>query len=165
MHQRNKAKWMIRHFKNHFLSIIAGVDAAFSPYLWDLLSPQAKLTVNLLHQATINPKISNWEYFNGPFDFNKTSLAIVGCRVIIHTKPIMQRSWDYRAKQGFYDGPALDHYRCYKLVKSETRQKIISDTVEFRHAYLQIPAVLADDKIINVEKRTPTNIKISTGWN
>jgi hypothetical protein len=44
---------------------------------------------------------------------------------------------------------ALDHYRCYKFVKSETKQKIISDTVEFRHAYLQIPAVLANDKIIN----------------
>jgi hypothetical protein len=61
----------------------------------------------------------------------------------------MQQYWDYRAKQGFYVGPALDHYRRYKLVKSETKQKVISDTVEFRHAYLQIPAVLADDKIIN----------------
>jgi hypothetical protein len=58
----------------------------------------------------------------------------------------VQRSWDYRAKQGFYVGPALDDYRCYKLVKSETKQKVISDTVEFRHAYLQILAVLAIDK-------------------
>jgi hypothetical protein len=29
MHRRNKVKQMIRHFKNHFLSILAGVDAAF----------------------------------------------------------------------------------------------------------------------------------------
>jgi hypothetical protein len=72
MHWRNKAEWMIRHFKNYFLSILAGVDAMFPPYLWDLLLPQAKLNVNLLHQATINPKISTWEYFNGPFDFNET---------------------------------------------------------------------------------------------
>ncbi len=33
-------------------------------------------------------------------------------------------------------------------MKLKTKQKVISDTVEFRHAYLQIPAVLADDKII-----------------
>jgi hypothetical protein len=33
MHRRNKAKRMIQHFKNHFLSILAGVDAAFPPYL------------------------------------------------------------------------------------------------------------------------------------
>ncbi len=45
--------------------------------------------------------------------------------------------------------PAFDHYRCYELVKSETKQKVISNTVEFRHAYLQIPAVSVNDKIIN----------------
>jgi hypothetical protein len=73
----------------------------------------------------------------------------VGCRVLIHTKSGTRRSWDYRAKQGFYVGPALDHYRCYELVKSETKQKVISDTVQFRHAYLQIPAVSAEYKILN----------------
>jgi hypothetical protein len=149
MHRRNKAEQMIRHFKNHFLSILAGVDAAFPPYLWDLLLPQAELTNNLLRQATANPKISAWEYFNGLFDFNKTPLAPMGCRVLIHAKPSTHRSWDYRAKQGFYVGPALNHYRCYELVKSDTKQNIISDTVRFRHAYLQIPAVSAEDKILN----------------
>jgi hypothetical protein len=136
MYRRNKAKRMVRHFKNHFLSILAGVDAAFPLFLWDPLLPQAVLTINLLRQATINPKISAWEFFNGPFDFNKTPLAHMGCRVLIHAKPAMHRSWDYRAKQGFYVGPALNHYRCYELVKSETKQKVISDTVKFRHAYL-----------------------------
>ncbi len=33
MHQRNKAKQMIRHFKNHYLSILAGVNATFPLYL------------------------------------------------------------------------------------------------------------------------------------
>jgi hypothetical protein len=93
--------------------------------------------------------MSAWEYFNGPFDLNKTPLAPVGCRVLIHAKPATCQSWDYIAKQGFCVGPALDHYRCNKLVKLETKQKVISNTVEFRHAYLQIPRVLVDDKIIN----------------
>jgi hypothetical protein len=125
MHHRNKAERMIRHFKNHFLSILAGVDAAFPPYLWDLLLPQAELvTINLLRQATANPKISAWEYFNGPFDFNKTPLAPMGCRVLIHAKPSTRQ-------QGCYVGPALNHYRCYELVKSDTKQKVISDTVQF----------------------------------
>jgi hypothetical protein len=61
MHWRNKAERMIRHFKNHSLSILASIDTAFPPYRWDLLLPQVKLTVNLLRQATINPKISAWE--------------------------------------------------------------------------------------------------------
>jgi len=113
------------------------------------LLPQAEQNINLLRQATANPKISAWEYFNGPFDFNKTPLAPMGCRVLIHAKPSTRRSWDYRAKQGFYVGPALDHYRCYELVKSDKKQKVISDTVQFRHAYLQIPKVSAEDKILN----------------
>jgi hypothetical protein len=148
MHRRNKAKRMIRHFKNHFLSILAGFDTTFPPYLWDLLLPQAKLTVNLLCQATINPRISTWEYFDGPFDFNKTLLAPMGYRVLIHAKPATRHSWDYIAKHGFHVGPGLDHYRCYKLVKPETKQKVISNMVEFRCTYLQIPVVSADDKII-----------------
>jgi hypothetical protein len=38
---------------------------------------------------------------------------------------------------------------CYKLVKLETKVKVIFGTVEFRHAYLQILVVLAEDNIIN----------------
>ncbi len=66
----------------------------FLPYLWDLLLPQAILTVKLLRQATINPKISAWKYFNGLFDFNKTPLAPMGCRVLIHAKLATRRSWN-----------------------------------------------------------------------
>jgi hypothetical protein len=88
-------------------------------------------------------------FFYGPFDFNKTPLAPIGYRVLIHAKPGVRWSWNFRAKHGFYVGPALDHYRCWELVKSDTKQKVISDTVEFWRAYLQIPAVSAEDKILN----------------
>jgi hypothetical protein len=55
MHHRNWAEHAICTFKDHFLAILAGVNSAFPPYLWDLLLPQAKLTLNLLRQATLNP--------------------------------------------------------------------------------------------------------------
>ena len=149
MHRRNRAERSIRTFKDHFLAILAGVDATFPPYLWDLLLPQAELTLNLLRQATLNPRISAWEYFQGPFDFNKTPLGPAGCRVLIHAKPVTRRSWDFRAKDGFYIGPALDSYRCFKLVKSDTKSQVISDTVEFRHAFRTIPSPSPEDKIIH----------------
>jgi hypothetical protein len=44
----NRAERAIRTFKDHFFSILAGVDQSFPPYLWDLLLPQAELTLNLL---------------------------------------------------------------------------------------------------------------------
>jgi hypothetical protein len=48
MHQENRAERAIRTFKDHFIVILAGANSAFPPYLWDLLLPQAKLTLNLL---------------------------------------------------------------------------------------------------------------------
>ena len=159
MHRRNRAERAIRTFKDHFLAILAGVDATFPPYLWDLLLPQAELTLNLLRQSVLNPRISAWEYFQGPFDFNKTPLGPVGCRVLIHAKPATRRSWDFRAKEGFYIGPALDSYRCFKLVKSDTKSQVISDTVEFRHAFRAIPSPSPEDKIIHGLQTIASSLK------
>ncbi len=47
-----------------------------------------------------------------------------------------------------YIGPALDSYCCFKLVKSDTKSQVISDTVEFRHAYRTILFPSPEDKII-----------------
>jgi hypothetical protein len=128
MHRRNRAEHAICTFKDHFLAILAGVDAAFPPYLWDYLLPQTELTLNLLCQSTINPQISAWNFFQGPFDFNKTPLGPVGCRVLIHAKPATRQSWDFRAKNGFYIGPAMDSYCCFKLVNSDTTRARLSLT-------------------------------------
>jgi hypothetical protein len=97
----------------------------------------------------LNPWISAWEFFYGLFDFNKTQLGPVGCRVLIHPKPVTHCSWDFRAKEGFYIGPVLDSYRCFKLVKSDTKSQVISDTVKFCHAYRTIPTPTPADKIIH----------------
>ena len=47
-HRRNVAEVAIKHFKAHFISILAGVDRDFPLHLWDKLLPQAELTLNLL---------------------------------------------------------------------------------------------------------------------
>ena len=60
VHRRNRAERAIRTFKDHFLAILAGVDPKFPAYLWDLLLPQAELTLNLLRQLLINPRILAW---------------------------------------------------------------------------------------------------------
>jgi hypothetical protein len=109
----------------------------------------AKLTLNLLHQAMLNPRIIAWDFFQGPFDFNKTPLGPVGCRILTHAKPATRQSWDLRAKPGFYIGPDLDTYLCFKLVKTNTKSQVISDTVKFSHLYLSVPVPSAEDKIIH----------------
>jgi hypothetical protein len=59
---RNQVEHAIHTFKDHFLAILVSVDAAFPPYIWDLLLLQAELTLNPLQQATLNPWISVWEF-------------------------------------------------------------------------------------------------------
>ncbi len=67
-HRRNLAERSIQTFKNHFKSILAGVDDSFPMKLWDRLLPQAVLTLNLLHQSNAVPTISAWQYVHGNFD-------------------------------------------------------------------------------------------------
>jgi hypothetical protein len=131
MHCQNQAEHAICMFKDHFLANLVCVNSAFPLYLWDLLLPQAELILNLL------------------FDFNKTSLGTVGCRILVHAKPATRQSWDFCAKPGFYIGPALDSYRCFMLVKTNTKSQVILDTVKFCHLYLSVPVPSAEDKIIH----------------
>ena len=121
VHRRNIAKRAIRTFKAHFLSILDGIPPSFPNYLWDKLLLQTKLSLNLLRQFTIAPLISAWEAFNGPFNFNATPLGPIGFRVLIHNKPSTRASWAFRARDGFYVGPTLKHYRCFQVVDTTTK--------------------------------------------
>jgi hypothetical protein len=67
----------------------------------------------------------------------------------MHAKLASQCSWDFCAKNGFYIGPALELCRCFKLVNSDTKSQVISDTVEFRHSYLAILAPSTEDRIVH----------------
>ena len=69
INSRNAAERVIRTFKAHFLSILAGIENALHNTLWDLLLPQIELTLNIFEQSTLNLGISAWEYFQGPFHY------------------------------------------------------------------------------------------------
>jgi hypothetical protein len=43
----------------------------------------------------------------------------------------------------------MDSYRYFKLVNADTKSQVISDTVEFRHSYLSVPAPSTEDRIIH----------------
>ena len=148
VHRANAAERAIRTFKAHFLSILAGIDTSFPNYLWDKLLPQTELTLNLLRQSTIAPAISAWEAFNGPLNYDATPLGPIGCPVIIHNKASTRNSWDFRGRDGFRVGPALQHYRCFQVVDSATNCVVVSDTVAFRHSYLKQPTITYDDRLL-----------------
>ncbi len=47
-HQRNVAEMAIKTFKEHFISILAGLSESFSVQLWCKILLQANLMLNLL---------------------------------------------------------------------------------------------------------------------
>ena len=111
-HRRNIAERSIITFKAHFLAILAVVDPDFPKYMWDNLLVQTELTINPLRQATPNPRMSAWEYYNGEFDYSATPLVSLGCKIMIHNTSNKGKYWDQRGREGFSVGPALQHHRC-----------------------------------------------------
>ena len=85
VHQRNCAERAIRTFKDHFLTILAGVVPTYPKDRWDLLLPQAELTLNLLRPSN-NPSRSAWESLFRPYNFDAMPMGPAGCRILIHTK-------------------------------------------------------------------------------
>ena len=87
-------------FKEHFISILAGLDSTFPSYLWDTLLPQDEITVNFLRQSNLYPKKDAWEHFNGLLNYDSTPIRPLGFRLLIHTKTRKQKSWGFRARDG-----------------------------------------------------------------
>ena len=97
-HQRNISERAICNFKAHFLSVVSGVEPEFPKFMWDKLLGEIELTHKLLRQSTLNPRISEWEYFNGAFDCATTPLGPIGCKIGIHTTSNNRKSWDQRGR-------------------------------------------------------------------
>ena len=145
IHRRNAAERAIRTFKNHLIAGLCTVDANFPLHLWDRLLPQACITLNLLRTSRINPKLSAYAQVYGNFDFNRTPLAPPGTKAIIHEKPSQRKSWDKHGQLGWYIGPAMEHYRCYKVYVNKTNAERVGDTVEFFPTSTKLPRLSSAD--------------------
>ena len=107
IHRRNSAERAIRTWKNHFIANLCGVDPDSPLELWDKIVPQCVLTLNLLRKSRISPRLLAYAQLEGAFDFNKTPLAPVGTKVIIHEKPNYRPPWSPHGVDGWYLGPAM----------------------------------------------------------
>ena len=144
---KNIAERAIHTFKAHLLSVLAGVDPQFPKFMWDNLLVQTELTLNLLRQATLNPRISAWEYFNGAFDYAATPLVPIGCKIFIHTTSNNRKSWYQIGREELSVGPALHHYRCIQAIDRKIKALLITDTAEYLHEYLTQTTITSEDRM------------------
>jgi hypothetical protein len=146
-HRANKAERAIQTFKDHFIATLAAVDPSFPPNLWDLLLPQAELTLNLMRASTVSPSISAWQQLHQqPYHYDLHPFAPPGIRIISHIKPGPSRpTWGPHGAAGFYIGPALDHHRCYRVHITSTKRCRITDTI----AWLPTPTLITPPPTLN----------------
>ncbi len=147
-HQRNRAKQAIQMFKNHFISILSGIDDRFLLSLWCHLVKPAKLTVNLLRQSNITPKVLAYAHVHGQYDYMKRPFAPLGCAVMAHVKPKNRRTWDTHAETGFNIGTAMEHHQCFHVYIVKTRATRVSDRVFFKHQYITNPQITPETLVI-----------------
>jgi hypothetical protein len=140
-HHPSITKRAIQTFKNHFISILSRVDNRFSLSLWSHLMQPAELTINLLRQSNVAPKVSAYAHVHGQHDYMKYPFTPLGCTVMVHVKPKNGQSWDVHADTSFNIEMAMEHQQCFHIYIVKTRATRISDTVFFKHQYITNPQV------------------------
>ncbi len=128
-HRRNQAERAIQTFKLHFISILAGVDNKFPLSLWCHFLEPMELTLNLLRQSKVAPKISAFAHVHGPHDYMKKPFAPLGCAIQAHVNLEDWRTWDTQSDAGFCLGTSMQHHQCFWVYITKTRATRISNHV------------------------------------
>jgi hypothetical protein len=111
-HRRNSAERPIRSFKDHLIAGLCSTDKSFPMHLWDRILSHAVITLNMLSSSRINLKLSAATHIFGQYDFNRAPMAPPGTIIIAHETPGRRKTGAPHGQDGWYIGPALEHYRC-----------------------------------------------------
>eukprot|EP00957_Ditylum_brightwellii_P068014 5163751-Ditylum_brightwellii.AAC.1 len=68
-------------------------------------------------------------------------MAPPGTKAYIHIKPHKRAALGFKAEDVWYVGPVMEHFRCYKVVMTQSTAQSISDTVWFEHHSVHIPSI------------------------
>ena len=128
-HRRNMAEQAIQMFKNHFVLILSEVDDRFPLSMWCYLVRPAKLTINLLRQSNVVPKILAYAHVHGQHDYMKHPFAPLGCSVMAHIKPKNRQTWDVHGEVGYSIGTAMEHHWCFNVYIIKMRATRVRDAV------------------------------------
>ena len=135
------------------------MDDKFPLSLWCYLLEPAELTLNLLRQSKVTPKISTFAHVHGHHDYMKKPFAPLGCSVQTHVKPDNRRTWDTRADVGFSLGTSMEHHRCYRVYITKTRATQISNTVTFQHQYITNPTLSPESRVVAAAQQLTAALK------
>eukprot|EP00957_Ditylum_brightwellii_P209505 15362027-Ditylum_brightwellii.AAC.1 len=126
-------------FKEHFIIGLCTTDENCPLWQWDELIAQAVITLKLLCMSRSNPCLFLYAYLNGQFNYNKTPLAPPCTRALIDDDPDSRLSWESHEVEGWYVGPAMEHYRCYWFHIPSTSGHCVTEMVDFFPQHCTMP--------------------------
>ncbi len=135
------------------------MDKKFLLSLWCTLLKQTELTVNLLRQSNVVPKILTFAHVHCHHDYMKKPFAPIGCAVQVHVKPKNRRTWDIHTIAGFNLGTSMEHHLCFKIYVTKTRATRVSDTVFFKHQYITNPTVSPESSVVAAAQQPTSALK------
>ena len=91
-----------------------------------------------------------YHVLEGVHDYNRVPFAPPGTKATVFNPPEIQDSWEPRALDAWYVGPAYDHYRCWKFFIRSTGGYRISGQANFYPQHCQIPIEKPWDEIKRV---------------
>jgi hypothetical protein len=92
-----------------------------------------EITLNLLRQSNATPNVSAYAHLRGLFDYNKMTLAPMGCAEQIHEKSDKRGTWQYHSMDGWYLYTSPNHYRMHACHIKTTKKERFTDIVDFQH--------------------------------
>jgi hypothetical protein len=89
-----------------------------------------ELTLNLIHPFEYDPRISAYEGLMGhSYDFNHHPIAPAGSKVLTWDSPDNRGTWADQGVKDIYVGPALYHFRTFRIWVPQLSALRISGTV------------------------------------
>ena len=148
-HRTLSAERGVRTAKNHVVGTMSGIGDCPPSIAWTygLREGQFEYTLNFLRLSRLNPRFSAYQQLHGAYDFNRAPMAPLGTSLIIYNKPntANRLTWSEHGEDGFYVGPALDHYRSYTVVTKATGDKRTTSTVAWLPSDFRTPGSSAPE--------------------
>jgi hypothetical protein len=102
----------------------------------------------MLRRSRINPRLSAHTQIFWVFDYNRTQIALIGTRTVVHERPAQKGRTTFGDPGviGWTIGLALDHYRHWDFYIPKTRGTRVSDTVVFLPEKCSMPTTSSADR-------------------
>ncbi len=128
--ESNRSERAIQIAKNHIIATRAAFHRDCPHTLLDKMVDQMEMSLNTMHPFEYDPRISAYHGVVGDrYDFMRHPIAPAGSKVLTWDSPDTRGSWADHGTMGIYVGPAMDHFRAFRIWVPQNSAMRVSATV------------------------------------